>query len=307
MILGKCRYCRKQIYYVVDRLEGAHGKCKRRNKSGIKKIVDKMRNFAEFGGDMQNLKSEIEAIAESSYIKDKDIGKHVFRGWESAARDLLHMDLRRDLADLPSDLWRWASPGPMWVASLPSELEERNLNAVLGQFDLPEKKVRKCKAYSNLQRVPFLRNISAGRFPTGITNSSGVNLNLAPSEKLIWIFTHVGYYEQLDSKQLESHDKIMRRGLGTDSHRLKYNETFKETDAGDMGLSTEHLYFVGHIHRFRIPFSKVALFDRDKSGITFVQDGPRSRPLQFRLRETWFAYNLLVILMRRKQNLSEHI
>ncbi|MCY3914481.1 MAG: hypothetical protein OXG49_00580 [Chloroflexi bacterium] len=274
MILGKCNYCRRPIYYVLDRLEGAHGKCKRTHKTGVKKIVEKMRNFAEFGGDLQKLKSEIKAIARSSYIKDKDVGKHVFKGWESSASTMLSQ-------------------------GVPSKPVEKNLRDLLDLTTLPKKKLRKSEAYSNFQHLPFLRNVGAGRYPSSVANASGVNFNLVHSEKLICVFTRVAYYEQIDSQLLESHDKIVRRGLGTDSYRLKYNETFKEIDMGAMGFSTEHIYFVGRIRRFRIPYTRIALFNRDSFGISLVQDGQYPLPQQFRLEDTWFAYNLILILTRQ--------
>lgn len=274
MILGKCHYCRRPVYYVLERLEGAHGKCKRTHKSGVNKIVSKMRHACEFDWDLNSIEEEIRKIARSSYIKQKKINEHVFDGWELAVGELLQN-------------------------GIPSKLVEKNLLAVLDHFAMPKEKIRKSEAYRNLKHLPFLRMVSAGRVPPTAPNAKELHFNLMNSEALLWVFAKVEYCEGIDRQILASHNELMRRGIGLSDSVLDHKDTVQRVDVGVVGITTKHLFFDGTSHRFRIPFHRIAFLEQESGGVNLVQDGQHPFPQQFRLIDTWFAYNLLVTLARK--------
>ena len=272
MILGKCHHCRKSIYYVVDLLRGSHEKCNEKHEAGIRKIEKMVRHTSKIGANLQKLENEIQRIARSSYIRKKNTNEHVFKGWELAARELLQ-------------------------DGLPSESAEKNLLAVLDYFAMPKKKTRSSETYRNLKHLPFLRMVSAGHVPPTIPNAKKLHFNLMPSETLFWVFAKVEYCESIDRQILESHNEIMRNGIGL-SDRVLIIRILKRVDVA-WRITNIHLYFDGQSRRFRIPFRRIAFLEPATLGVSLVQDGQDSVPQEFRLSERWFAYNLLAILAGR--------
>ena len=286
MILGQCHYCRKPIYYLIHRVRGAHYKCKKAYDSGTKKIAKKIRHFCEFGKDLQKLEEEIQGIARSSYIRKININEQLIKGWESAVESLL-----RD--------------------GLPSILAEQNLNAVLDHFPYIRKEVHQNEGYRNLKHLPFLRDVIAGLYPSIQATDNDFHFNLLNSEKMVWVFESVEYYQEVARTEVEvdTFDSDSNRNSRSTIARQVDRTSLEMIDTGVMGLSTMHIYFAGHSRRFRIPYHRIAVLNRDRHRflgfnlgyrvINLTQDGQQAIPQQFRMDETWFAYNLMLILARQ--------
>ena len=286
MILGRCRLCGRAIHYLVDFSTRHMAKCRKRHNDGVNKIVSKIRRASEFGGDLHNLEKEIWKIARSSYIKQKKFTEHVFKGWELAAGELLKN-------------------------GLPSALAEKNLLAALDHFPMPKKKVRDSQTYRNLKHLPFLRDVSAGLYPSVQATDNVFCFNLLISEKMVRVFANVEYYEEVTRTEIE----YDTNSSGSNQDRIRtvgrqINKTsIERIDSGAMGLSTMHIYFAGDRRRFRIPYHRIAVLNRDyvrllgfkvsEEVINITQDGQHAIPQQFRLNNAWLAYNLILILTRQ--------
>lgn len=82
------------------------------------------------------------------------------------------------------------------------------------------------------------------------------------------------------------------------SRLIEWEET-ERVDTGLLGVTSEHLYFYGNRHRFRIPYGHVVAFESVKEGIVLTQDNQGAKPQSFRTSDAWFIYRLASILAQR--------
>lgn len=81
--------------------------------------------------------------------------------------------------------------------------------------------------------------------------------------------------------------------------RLIEWEKTELVDNGMLGVTSEHIYFYGNRHRFRIPYGRVVAFEPVEGGIVLTQDTQDAKPQSFRTGEGRFIYRLASTLAQR--------
>ena len=67
-------------------------------------------------------------------------------------------------------------------------------------------------------------------------------------------------------------------------------------DAGLLGFTTKHIYFLGHKKKFRVHYDRIVDFEPFDDGIGIMKDNQTAKPQAFRTGDGWFSYNLAVNL-----------
>lgn len=185
--------------------------------------------------------------------------------------------------------------------------EENALRAYIDRF-APHGLARE-QAIERLNQGQILRTVCEGNVPDNIEFVGRVPFNLQKSEKLVYVFNDVQYYERMTRTRRTgtSHGVSIRlaKGLYYSPRQFQsQTEEWQETvhrDTGVLGLTTKHIYFRGPEKAFRRPYSKIVSIDYEYDGISYVPDLANAKPQIFRIGDTWFPYNLAVNLAQNAQ------
>ena len=69
-------------------------------------------------------------------------------------------------------------------------------------------------------------------------------------------------------------------------------------DSGTLGVTDKHLYFVGKVKSFRLPYTKIVSFEPFNNGIGIFRDTTNAKPEIFVTQDGWFTYNLVTNLAK---------
>lgn len=188
-----------------------------------------------------------------------------------------------------------------------SDEEENALRAYIDRF--APHGLAKEQAIERLNQGQILRVVCEGGVPENIEFVGRVPFNLQKSEKLVYVFNDVQYYERMTRTRRTgtSHGVSIRlaKGLYYSPRQFQsQTEEWQETvhrDTGLLGLTTKHIYFRGPEKAFRRPYSKIVSIDYEYDGISYVPDLANAKPQIFRIGDTWFPYNLAVNLAEQAQ------
>jgi hypothetical protein len=274
-IMGNCIYCGKPAGF----LKKAHKECFEKYEQGKVKIISLVSKIATEGDDIQQLKNSIEQIAEKSYIKNETLNSIVSLGWEKSVELALDDDL------------------------LSKEEEEMLIN-LMSHFSIPEQVLDRNGAYSKLVKGAVLRDIMEGNLQERLIIEGNLPFNFQKSEKLVWVFKGVKYYEEKTRTRYSGGSKGVNirvaKGLyyrtgGFKAERIQSSETV-HADTGFLGVTDKHIYFAGSSKRFRIPYKKIVAFEPFSDGIGVQRDAQTAKPQSFKTGDGWFTYNLITNL-----------
>ncbi len=131
-------------------------------------------------------------------------------------------------------------------------------------------------------------------------------MNLQKSEKLVWVWSNVDYYEQKTFRERrgQSHGVSIRVAKGIyysprefQSRTYEWEETI-HVDKGLLALTSKHVYFHGRSKSFRIRYDKIVSFEHFNDGFGLMRDAQTAKPQAFRTGDGWFVYNLVSNLAR---------
>ncbi len=127
--------------------------------------------------------------------------------------------------------------------------------------------------------------------------------NLMKSEALLWVFTDVGYWQEITRREFRG------RSLGLSirvmpgvyvrpgQFRGKSVETsaMEHVDTGLLGITTKHIYFTGGAKSFRVRLERIVSFEPYSDGLGIMRDTARAKPEVFMLEAThaWLLMNLI--------------
>ena len=119
------------------------------------------------------------------------------------------------------------------------------------QFSLTERHFRNSTSYLKMVKCAALREILEGKIPERLNIEGNLPFNLQKSEKLVWLFKDVDYYEQRVKREFVGghHGVSLRIAKGvyyrTGAFRGKPIEKVETLFMGNglLGITNKHIYF----------------------------------------------------------------
>ncbi len=273
--MGQCRYCGEPASF----LKKSHKGCIEKHELGKQSIVSLVSNIGSSGGDLKQLESNIENLAANSFIDHITLQKLVVSGWEKAV-------------EIAFD------DGILTIQ------EEEALTKLKEHFELSQDSVDRNGGFTKIVKGAVLRDILDGEIPERIKFDGNFPFNLQKTEKLIWVFQNVDYYEEKKRTRYVGGSKgisiKIAKGLyyrtgAFKGERVQTSETI-HADTGLLGVTNKHIYFAGSSKRFRIKYDKIVTFEPYSNGIGVQRDAATAKPQSFVTDDGWFTYNLITNL-----------
>lgn len=273
--MGNCIYCGKPAGF----LRKTHKECNQKHEQGKSEIVSLVGKVGSEGGDLKRLESSIEQVAANSFVNSKSLTALVASGWEKAV-ELAFDD------------------------GLLSEQEETALSELKEHFGLSQQTLDRTGSYSKLVKGAVLRDIMDGKLPERMQVDGSLPFNLQKTEKVVWIFQDVDYYEEKTRTRYVGGSQgvgiRIAKGLyyrtgAFKGERVQTSETI-HADTGLLGVTNKHIYFAGPSKRFRINYNKIVAFEPFSDGIGVQRDAQTAKPQSFSTGDGWFTYNLITSL-----------
>ncbi|ROR02934.1 hypothetical protein [Desulfosoma caldarium] len=270
--MGQCIYCGKPAGF----LKKKHKKCEQQHEKGKSEIISLVGKIGAAGGDLHQLERSIERVASMSFIDKNTLKSLLVSGWERAVNIAFDDGLL-------------------------SEKEESALIELKEHFALPEEILDKNGAYSKLEKGAVLRDIMNGTLPERIKIDVSLPFNFQKTEKVVWVFQGVNYYEEKTRTRYvggsQGFSIRIAKGLyyrtgAFKGERVQTSETVY-ADTGLLGITNKHIYFAGSVKRFRIAYNKIVTFEPFSDGIGIQRDAQTVRPQLFETGDGWFTYNLI--------------
>lgn len=273
--MGQCIYCGQPAGIFKQR----HKECTQRHEQGKSEIVSLVSEFCTEGGDTHELERLIERVASTSFIDRIRLRSLLVSGWENAVNSVLDDELL-------------------------SDEEESALTKLKDHFSLSQQLLDENGAYSKVVKGAVLREIMNGNLPERMKIDGGMPFNLQKSEKVVWMFQGVKYFEEKTRTRYVGGSQgvsiRIARGLyyrtgSFRGERVQSAETL-HADTGLLAVTNKHIYFAGSSKRFRIAYGKIVSFEQFSDGIGVQRDAQTARPQSFQTGDGWFTYNLITNL-----------
>jgi len=270
--MRKCRYCAKPSGI----FRGSHKECKALHKKGLTEIATAIKRFENYGGDPNDLESEIRHIAKYSFITVPGAKQVISKTWVKLVDDVF-------------------DDGVL------SRTEENALAQIKNQFSLRELDLDRKGSHTRVAQGAVLREVLEGNLPTTMVVVDPHPFNLQKSEQIVWMFNGVDYYEQKTRTEYRGGSKGMSvrvaKGLyvrvgAFKGRRVQTSKTML-ADTGLLGITNKHIYFAGPKKKFRINYRKIVAFEPFSDGIGVQRDAQTAKPQSFVTGDGWFVYNLV--------------
>lgn len=269
--MGKCKYCGEQAGF----MRSFHRECRGRHDEADRRIRALVRDAASGVDVSAAAESEVREIARKGGMGEKALREALVSGWELA--------VERAFED-----------------GVLSRSEEKALTGLARKFSLSPDELNRKGAQDRVERGAILRAVLEGDFPE-LAIQGSLPFNLQKTEKLVWVFQDVDYFEERLRTRYEGGSRgvsvRVARGVyyrvgGFKGERVQTAETV-HADTGLLGLTDRHLYFAGSSKRFRIRYDKIVAFEPYSDGIGVQRDAQTARPQSFVTGDGWFTYNLV--------------
>jgi len=272
--MGNCIYCGEKAGWFKSK----HPDCATKHNNGVNRIVELIASAGiRSETDLNLVENDIKGIAESSFIDSPR--QYIVRGFEQSVNLALDDDLL-------------------------SEDEEKKLLALINHFDFEQEELDVNGYYSKLTQAAVLRDIMEGKIPERVKFDLALPFNLMKSEKLVWVFTDVDYYEQKTRTKYvggsQGFSVRVAKGLyyragAFKGNRIQYDETV-HAGTGLLGITDKHIYFSGGSKNFRIRYNKIVSFEPYEDGLGVQRDAMTAKPQIFKTGDGWFIHNIVTNL-----------
>lgn len=165
--MGNCTYCGKP----TGLFKKSHKECEDKYNEGWKKMLRLSASSAIKGGDYKSLVSSLSEIASNCYIQENKVDNVIIKGYEIAVEKFL------DDGVLTPE-------------------EESKLDEYQEYFGLTQQMLDQNGSYTKVIKSGILREVLEGNIPERLNIYGHLPFNFQKSEKLVWIFQNVPYYEQ---------------------------------------------------------------------------------------------------------------
>ncbi len=270
--MGDCWYCGQPAGF----LRKKHAVCEAKYKEGWSRMLAIATDSAVGKLPLHSVESQLKEIATSSFIEVSRIQEALIQGWEQAVEHFLE-DGYLD------------------------ESEEERLKEFMVKFSLSQDQLDRRRAYTRLVKGAVLRDVMNGVVPERMKVQGNLPFNFQKSEKLVWLFPEVEYYEDRKRRQyVGGHQGVsIRIAKGVyyrvgafRGHPVETTETVF-VGSGLLCVTNRHVYFSGGGKSFRIRHDKIVSIEPYSDGVAIQRDAQTARPQIFVTRDGWFTYNLL--------------
>jgi hypothetical protein len=312
--MGKCKFCGKPAGF----LKSSHKMCRLIDEKGRKEADSTLLKIQ--GADVDSALLNIQSAAvDAALLK-------IQRAVESAAQgrcdlNLMYMKVAElceingiDEKTLKNSViagWEMAVE-KAFDDGLLTEEEHGNLDAVLKHFSLTQEDLNKNGVFTKLVKGAVLRDVISGMIPERVKIKGELPFTLLATEKLIWIFQGVKYYEERQSRCHAggSQSTSIRVANGFYYRTSGFQKECIEThgaiqfDSGLLGVTNKHLYFSGTNRHFRIALDRIASFQPFSDGFALYQFARNANAQLFATGDGWFTYNLVINLAQRCRRIT---
>jgi hypothetical protein len=172
--MGYCEICGKPAGF----LRSSHKECKvkdeaekREREISKQNIITQIENAGVLESDLPAIERKIEGIAKSNKIENTTMKKLIVSGWEKSVEKAF-------------------DDGVL------TEEEQSNLTKLMEYFSLTQAQLDQNGAFTKIVKGAVLRDLMAGIIPERVKIDGNLPFNLQKTEKIIWVFQDVDYYEQ---------------------------------------------------------------------------------------------------------------
>ena len=234
--MGKCKYCGQKTGF----LSSKHKDCESKYKFGKVEIIRLIQNAIVETNDFQKLTIDIDKIALDSYIKNDEFNTLYTSGFDNAVEKFLEDGI------LSVD-------------------EEEKVGDFREQLNLTQDTLDMNGSLQKVVKASVLRDLTEGNIPEPKINIQGhIPFNFQKTEKLIWIFQDVEFYEQRTRTQYQGgYSGVgirVAKGVYYRTGSFKGNpvkiDEMKYIDTGIFGLTNKHVYFASSNKNFRVQLTK---------------------------------------------------
>ncbi len=270
--MGECVFCNEK----AGLFRKEHKECRQLFESGKRKIASMVEKSLNDHQWLKDNESQLKEIAIQNFIDKKTLTKVIINGWENAV-DMAFED------------------------GILTEEEEVGLVNISSQFSLSQFDLDENGYYTKIVKGAILRDILEGKVPDRININGNLPFNFQKSEKMIWLFRNVDYFEQKTKRTYvggsQGFSVRIAKGLyyrvgSFKGERVDTQET-AFVDTGMLGVTNKHIYFAGENKSFRVRHDKIVSFNSYSDGIGIQKDGVSAKPQMFVTGDGWFVYNLL--------------
>lgn len=278
--MGQCRYCGIS----AGLLEQEHAACR----DACQKIGSLLGEYFESSQPAEQLHKIITDIATPLSIRE----------------DVLRGLVRLQIAGFESVALVTASAVTDDVFL--SEAQELRITELCDAFKITMKDLTEGGTAHSLARSKILRELKAGKLPTGVRIEGPTAINFQQGESLIWVFNSVTYLtltkkiEYLGGSagvSLRVLDGVYLRTGGYKGRRVQTEEV-TPGEVGDLVLTNQNIYFKSSTVALRIPIVKILSVDQFEDGLQIIRDKANAKPEVFIFGSAWFAGTVLRSLNR---------
>jgi hypothetical protein len=275
--MGQCEYCGNDAGFFRKK----HKDCEQRYQQGLRDIVSLAQESIFSTNELGDIDSEITSIMHRSYIKEHQRKPLLIQAWERKVFNALE-------------------EGAITLE------QENALSAYMDHFSLSREDLEDNGAFSKLVKAAVLRDLLEGKMPERMVVNVDLPFNFQKSERLVWLFMGVGYYEERSKTRYVGGSQgvsvRVAKGLyyraGAFRGEPVVTSQLVQMDNGLMAVTDKHIYFAGDHKSFRVPYHKIISFRTFDDGIGIQRDAQTAKPQIFTTGDGWFTYNLVTILAK---------
>lgn len=276
--MAVCKYCNESAGF----FKKYHPECQLRyfkGESEIKKILTQGLLNESL---TEEIKTQIDDICKRSFVSPSEKKSYIISVWEIAVNNFLE-------------------------DSAISKDEEDKLEKYIEFFGLEQNELDRNGYYFKMIKGAILYELATGKIPQRV-NLGGVplSINFDKEEKIIWVFQHVGLYQEKTQRHYEGGSqgvsvKIMKgvyyrtsafKGRPVDTTYLS------QIASGVLAITDKNLYYSSQEKSFKLPYKKIVSTFQYQDGIQIHKDGANSKPMIFLTNDGWFTNNLIENLIQ---------
>lgn len=271
--MGNCIRCEKPAGFFRKR----HKHCESKYLTGKHLYTEQVASAVRSSIAQPELKNKLSEIQAGHFLSNTESKSLIVSGWESSVH-------------------------AAFDDGMLTEEEESRLTEVRKMFDLDQDDLDKNGAYTKLIKGGVLRDLMMGKPPDRISIDGTLPFNFQKSEKLIWVFQGVDYYEEKTRREFVGGSQgvsiRIAKGIYYRAGAFKGKSvTHSETVHGGTGMlavTNKNLYFGGGSGKpFRIRLDKIVSFEEFSDGIGIQRDAAAAKRQSFLTGDGWFTYNLI--------------
>jgi hypothetical protein len=271
--MGNCLFCGQKAGFFKKK----HAACETSYILGKHDIIQRIIKAISETSDFQTLDNEISKIAMQSYINGNEIKNLYVEGFDEAVNLFLDDGI------------------------LSIEEEEKTLK-YRQYYELEQEQADKNGSLSKIIKAIVLRDILEGKIPESrITINGPLPIMLQNSEKIIWLFNYVSFYEQRTRTEYQGRSQgvsiKIAKGLYYRTGAFKGHpvqiEEMKFIGTGMVVLTNINFYFTSSLKNLKLPYNRIITADPYEDGIGLQKDGVNAKPQIFKGLDGWFIYNVI--------------